>query len=173
MLAKLPPLVGVPLKYGVLGGILAGILVFTLYYIGRFPYVPVERTVLFAIFIFFAVKELRDYRLGGSLFFWQGLAAGIICYVTMALVAAFMIWLWGQWDDAYVNHYVTMVSNQLETNREEIEKQVGKEDLALQLEKLPSTTISDLALDYVLKSMFIGIFLTIVISVILRRQPKT
>ncbi len=170
---KVPVLVKVPVKYGLFGGVLAAILLATLFYIGRYPFVPVERTILFAIFIFFSLKELRDYNYGGSLYFWQGLIGGVICYMTMAITAGFLLWVWGQFSDSYLTHYVSAMTEQMTAGREELEKQVGKEAVELQLEKLPSTTIFDLAFDYVLKSMFIGIFLTIIISVILRRQPKT
>ncbi len=166
------PLVNVSVKYGVFGGILAGVLIFTLFYLGRFPFLPVERTILFAIFIFFALKEIRDYYQEGILHFWQGMMAGITCYIVMAVIASLMLFLWGQFTDEYLNQYIHVMTEQLETNRLDLEERVGKEALDLQLAKLPSTTILDLALDYLLKSMFIGIFLTIIISVILRRQPK-
>lgn len=167
------PLLRVPLRYGLFGGVLAFTLLLTLFYLGRFPFIPVERTVLFAIFIFFALKEYRDYHNGGILHFWQGMIGGIICYLSMAVLGAILLEIWGLISDAYLDGYIRIMSGQLEVNRTELEERVGKEALDLQLEKLPLTTITDLALDYVLKSMFIGIFLTIVISIILRRQPKS
>jgi len=147
-------------------------LLMTLFYLGRFPFLPVERTILFAIFIFFALKEVRDYHQDGILHFWQGMIGGVVCYVTMAVLAAVLLWIWGQVSDVYLANYVEVIGQQLENNRGELEERVGKEALDLQVQKLPLTTITDLALDYILKSMFIGIFLTIIISIILRRQPK-
>lgn len=169
---RFSPLVNVSVKYGVFGGILAGVLIFTLFYLGIFRFLPIERTILFAIFIFFALKELRDYHQAGILHFWQGMLGGIICYAIMALIASLILLMWGQFSDDYLLKYINEMTIQLESNRIDLEERVGKEALDLQLAKLPSTTIFDLAFDYLLKSMFIGIFLTIIISVILRRQPK-
>jgi hypothetical protein len=169
---NLSPLVRVPVKYGIFGGILAFILLFTLFFLGRFPFIPVERTLLFAVFIFFALKEYRDYYQEGFMHFWQGMMGGIICYVTMALIASLILVIWGQIDDAYLVQYIDVMTEQIETNRTDLEERMGKEVINNQLVKLPLTTTLDLAFDYLLKSMFIGIFLTIIISVILRRQPK-
>ena len=170
---KYPPLVTVPLKYGIFGGFLAAALLFTLYALGRYPFIPVERTILFAIFIFFGLKELRDYRQGGILHFWQGMIGGVICYAAMAMIGAVLLGLWGQFSDAYLNNYIVVMTQQMEASKADLIEQVGQSAYDVQLAKLPSTTISDLAFDYVLKSMFIGIFLTIIISIILRKQPKT
>ena len=49
---------------------------------------------------------------------------------------------------------------------------IGDEAIQKSLEILPTTTIFDLALDYFLKSLPYGIFLTIIISLILRRKPN-
>jgi hypothetical protein len=166
------PLVRIPVKYGFFGGILASILLLTLFYLGRYPFIPIERTLLFGVFIFFAIKEYRDFYGGGYLHFWQGMMGGIVSYLTMAVVASVFLVIWGMVNDAYLTHYILLMTEQLEANRVSLEERVGKEALALQLEKLPLTTMVDLALDYFLKSLFIGIFLTIIISVILRRQPK-
>ncbi len=171
-MASYPAHIRVPFRYGLFGGVLAAVLLFTLFYLGRFPLLPVERIVLFAIFIFFALKELRDYHQGGIMHFWQGMIAGIVCYLTMSVVAAALLWVWGQLSDVYLTGYIQSMTEQLESGRSEFEERVGKEALELQLKKLPLTTITDLAFDYILKSMFIGIFLTIIISIILRRQPK-
>lgn len=168
----LSPLVRIPVKYGLFGGILASVLLLTLFYLGRYPFIPIERGLLFAVFIFFAIKEYRDYFGGGYLHFWQGMMGGIVCYLTMSIVAALFLVIWGTVNDAYLTHYIALMMEQLESNRVNLVERVGKEAVELQLEKLPLTTMVDLALDYLLKSLFIGIFLTIIISVILRRQPK-
>jgi len=49
---------------------------------------------------------------------------------------------------------------------------VGENAYNRTLQKMPLTTSIDLALDYAMKTLLIGIPITIIISVLLRRQPK-
>ncbi|HZB13783.1 MAG TPA: hypothetical protein VE467_12175, partial [Chryseolinea sp.] len=52
-------------RYGAAAGILAFILLLVMYYVGRHPLLTSPfldfRILLFGIFIFFTLKELRDY----------------------------------------------------------------------------------------------------------------
>ena len=60
-------------RYGVVGGVLAFVLLLIMYYLGRHPLVTSPffdfRILLFGIFIFFTLKEFRDYEQGGVLYF--------------------------------------------------------------------------------------------------------
>ena len=172
------PLLRVPLKYGFFGAVLALIVMAVLFYFGTnhpqlFPVFLDFRILLFAVFVFFSIKEFKDIHNGGILHFWQGMIIGIVCYMTISLLVAVGIWIYGSAENEYVDRYVREISAVLESNREAIIEKVGQAAYDLQLETLPFTTISDLAVDYLLKSMFIGLLLTIIISVIFRRQPKT
>ncbi|MEJ2004258.1 MAG: DUF4199 domain-containing protein [Cyclobacteriaceae bacterium] len=175
---NIPPIVRVPLKYGFFGGLLAIIVLGFLFYFGSnhpqlFPVFLDFRILLFAVFIFFSIKEFKDYYQAGTLHFWQGMIVGITCYLSISIFVSIAIAVFGSVEEEYVDRYVSEISAVLSENSTAIIEKVGEESFRTQMEALPLTTVYDLAIDYLLKSMFIGLFLTIIISVILRRQPKS
>jgi hypothetical protein len=171
------PLIRVPLKYAFFGGILAFVLIVILHYFGSthpqlYPIFLDFRILLFGVFIYFSIREFKDVENGGILHFWQGMAVGILCYLGIAWLVALGIIGLGEIDPGYLERYISETTDILLSNKADVIEKVGEEAFNAQIEALPSTTIFALAVDYFLKSMFIGLFLTIIISVILRKQPK-
>ena len=171
------PLLKIPFRYGLLGGTVGSIAIAVLYFIGRHPFlIPVYfdfRIFIFAVFIFFCLKELRDYYQQGVLFFWQGMVGSYVFIVTSALIGSGFTWCFARWNAGFLPSYIEKLQQQMLGFREEIIRSVGAEAYNQQLNKLPSTSPMDLAGDYFLKSLIIGLFLAIIISVILRKQPQT
>lgn len=170
-------IIRVPVKYAFFGGIFALSVLLIIFYFGDthpqlLPIFLDFRILLFGVFIFFSIKEFKDVENGGILHFWQGMAVGIICYVGIAWLASLGLVGLGKLDPGYVQGYINEMSTILSENESAVIEKVGEEAYNAQMEALPSTTIFALAFDYFLKSMFIGLFLTIIISVILRKQPK-
>ena len=176
MFRKLPPLVGVPLKFGIAGSALIIILFVVLFYAGKHPLlisiVPVFRLVLIPLFVFTSIKEYRDYRNNQVLHFWQGLVIGFNCYFVIGSLTAILILIFSSIEPEFMNQYIDISTNQLINNKEQFISTVGEETYNRTLQKMPLTTSLDLALDYAMKTLLIGIPLTIIISVLLRRQPK-
>ncbi|HMQ00940.1 MAG TPA: DUF4199 domain-containing protein [Cyclobacteriaceae bacterium] len=174
---KLKPIARIPIKFGLMGGILAGLIMLVMYYMGRHPFLlsPLLdfRVVLFSLFIFFSGKEFRDYHQAGELYFWQGMATGIVCYLTIGIAGAIFLVLFGNLEPAFVTDYIEQATVQLIAGKEAMIDAVGTEAYETALARLPLTTITDLAGDYLIKSMVIGFFITVIISVVLRRQSKT
>jgi Protein of unknown function (DUF4199) len=171
------PLLKVPFRYGLLGGVIGSIVIVVLYFIGRHPFLlPVIfdfRIILIGVFIFFSLKELRDYHLQGVMFFWQGMIGSYVFIITSALMGSLFTWGFARWNAGFLPSYVEKLQQQMLSYKEEIITSVGIDAYNQQLAKLPFTSPLDLAGDYFLKSMIIGLFLAIIISVILRKQPKT
>ncbi len=144
---------------------------------GRHPFLlPVFvdfRIVIFAVFIFFSLKELRDYYQQGVLFFWQGMIGSYVVITTSALIASAFTWCFARWNAGFLPSYVEKLQQQMLGYKKEIITSVGMDAYNQQIAKLPFTSPMDLAGDYFLKSMIIGLFLAIIISVLLRKQPKT
>lgn len=167
----------IALRYGAIGGAIGSIALLVLFYMGRHPFLlPVIfdfRIILFAVFIFFALKEFRDYYQEGILYFWQGMVGSYVLIITSGGIGAFVTWIFASWNDRFISSYVQTLMEQFTKNAAELVERVGKEAYEQQLLRLPQTTAGDLAADYFLKSIIIGLFLTIILSVILRRQPKT
>lgn len=171
------PLLATPLKFGAIAGALGAVLDIGLYYIGRHPFlIPVFfdfRIFLFAVFIFVTLKELRDFRYGGILYFWQGLIGSFIFIAAFALIASTGIALFALIVPNFVSAYITLSLEQLKSLPPEVIAQIGKNVYDRNLQMLPATNGFDLALLYFMQSFMIGFFISVIISVILRRQPKT
>lgn len=169
------PLVKVPLKYGSIAGVLGALLVIGLYYLGRHPFViPVFldfRIFVFGVFIFFTLKELRDYWYGGVLYFWQGLIGSLLFTLMFALIASLGIVVFASIFSGFVADYITLTVEQLKSLPSEVIERIGKDSYERNLEMLPATNAFDLALLYFTQSLMISFFISIILSVILRRQP--
>ena len=83
------------------------------------------------------------------------------------------ILIFGTWiEPEFVTNFIQSSIDQIESAKEKISTAIGEDELTKILEILPSTTLFDLALDYFLKSLPYGLFLTIIISLILRKKPN-
>ena len=171
------PIDNVPLKYGSIAGALGALLVIGLYYLGKHPFL-IEiyldfRIFIFGIFVFFVLKELRDYVYGGVLYFWQGIIASFLFTLVYAVVASSLIALFGALVPAFVTDFIAISTEKLTLLKAEFIERVGKDAYESNLRNLPSTNAGDLAFHYYVQSFVIGTFVGIILSIVLRRQPKS
>ena len=163
-------------RYGAAAGILAFILLLVMYYIGRHPLLTSPfldfRILLFGIFIFFTLKEFRDYYQDGNLYFWQAMLGGWNVILIATIVTSILLWLFGVWDNGFVDSYIAQVTAYLKSFPKEDIDRIGKEIYERNLMALPATNIFDLIQTYFMQGIVIGFFVTIILSAILRRQPK-
>jgi hypothetical protein len=171
------PLVKISLRYGVLAGIIGSVLMVGLYYIGRHPFlIPVFmdfRIFLFGIFIFFTLRELRDVYQNGILYFWQGVFASFLFTLSYAILASVLLFLFIHFVPAFLADYISLSIEQLRALPADVIQQIGKDVYVSNLEMLPATRSRDLAFLYFSQSFMISLFISIILSVILRKQPKT
>jgi hypothetical protein len=170
-------MLAVPVRYGALAGIISIILFLILYYAGQNPFmIPAFldfRIILYPIILVFAIRDFKENKNGGTLHFWQGMSIGLLSVITGALIMALFILLFGGiFEPGLVQEYIRGMTEQIKTLDEEVIESVGREAIERSLELLPETRISDLALDYFIKSLPYGVFLTIIISLILRKKIR-
>jgi len=84
-----------------------------------------------------------------------------------------MLQIFGTIEKDFVTTYIDQVTAYLKGFTKEDIERVGKEIYERNLAELPSTNISKLTVTYFVHGLVIGFFVNIVLSVILRRQPKT
>ncbi len=130
------------------------------------------RILLFAVLIFFCLKEIRDFYQGGVLPMWQGVGSSLFFLVVTSIIAAIGILIFGALQPAFLANYISELTLQIQGLPEETVKQIGKDVLESNLKALPATNIGDLAGLYMWQSFVMGFFISVIISVILRRQPK-
>jgi len=170
------PLFKISARNGAVAGILSLVLAIILFYLGRHPLLVAPyldfRLFLFGIFIFFTLKEFRDAYQGGELYFWQGIiGAGIVVFIGNA-IAAFGLYIFGTLDSSFLALFIKQTTDYFHSfPKEEIER-IGKESFERNLAALPATDIASLSGTYFIHGIFIGFFVSIILSVILRKQPK-
>jgi len=169
-------LLRISLRYGTVGGILAFVLLLVMYYLGRHPLITSPfldfRILLFGIFIFFTLKEFRDYEQEGVLYFSQAMIGGFVVSAIATTITTILLQIFGTLVPEFVTTYISQVTAYVNSfSKEDIER-IGKELYDRNLASLPSTNISELTITYFVHGFVIGFFVNIILSVILRRQPK-
>ena len=163
-------------RYGAVSGILAFILLIISYYLGRHPMLisPLLdfRILLFGIFIFFALREFRDFYQEGLLSFAQGMLGALALVFVSSLITSFALTGFGMWEDGFVNMFISESLEYLKTFPKEDIKRIGKDIYQRNLDALPATNITALAKTYFVQGCVIGFFVSIIVSVIVRQQPK-
>jgi len=172
------PLLLVPVKYGFIGSLLIILGLLVLYYLGRHPLLlnPVldSRIPIYALIIFISFKIFKDQYNSGIMHFWQGMTMGMIAYIVMALGASLFIYIFSEISATnFLAEYVSIATDQLVTNKELFIETIGEKTYIATLAQLPTTQPIHLAVDYLLKSIPIGLFLTIILAVLLRRKELT
>ena len=167
-------MVRIPTRYGFLASILGAALVGVLFYFGRHPFlIPVVfdfRIVLFALFLFFAVREFRDLSNGGVLFFWQGMITSGIFILSYSLTVSTAILILGHIEPTFVTEYIRQFTEQARSYPDVAIERIGKETFERSLKELQSTSVIDMSILYFTQCWTIGFFVSIILSVILRRQ---
>src|SRR5688572_18489742 len=173
---KPSPLISIGLQWGALSGALTIVLVIAMYYIGRHPLMISPfmdfRILLLGVCIFFSLKELRDGHQKGALHFFQGMIASFIMVVVAATVASILLMAFCSIESSFIPSYVTAMTAYLKTFPPEDIARIGKDVYDRNLEQLPATNSKQIASLYFMQSLMIGFFVSIILSVILRKEPK-
>jgi hypothetical protein len=171
------PLFKVPLKFGLIAGVLGAVLVILLYFIGKqhpflIPFFLDFRMLLFAIFIYFQLKEIRDFHQQGELYFSQAILSSFIFILTYAILATAIIIAFGYARPDFITSFVAQFREQVSSWSAEDIQRVGKENIDRNLDALSSTNAFWMGYNYFKQCFWIGAIISIILSVILRRQPK-
>ncbi|NBP70267.1 MAG: DUF4199 domain-containing protein [Cytophagia bacterium] len=170
------PLVWVPLRYGAIASIIAFALVVVLYFGGRHPFlIPMYadfRIFLFGLFLFFSLKEFRDQYKQGVLYFFQGMVASYVFLLSFALLSASFIWVFAATNDEFVKEFIRLFIEQASTIPMEDIERVGKDNFERNLAGVSNTNAFEMAKNYFRQSLLIGFFISIIVTIILRKQPK-
>jgi hypothetical protein len=165
------------IRYGIAAGVLSAILLMVLYYAGKHPFLIVPyldfRIFLFGVFIFFSLKEFRDVYQGGVLYFWQALFGSFLVIIISTLISCTGLYIFGSVEEGFVASYIHAMTEYLKTFPPEQVERIGKEIYERNLRDLPSTNIATLVITHFAQGMMIGFFVSIILSVILRRTNPT
>lgn len=170
------PLFQVPLKYGAIASVIGILGVIGLFYMGRHPLVIFIlmdfRIILFAVFLFFSLRELRDLYQDGILYFWQALIVSSIFVTTFAIFVSTAMYVFALVVPEFLSLYIKEALEMAKAIPQEVIDQIGKDVYDRNLLTLPATNEFELSTKYFGQSLIIGTFISIILSVVLRRQPK-
>jgi hypothetical protein len=168
------PLFKVPAKFGVFGAAMIIIMFFIFHFSGSNPLTEMGFVDFFIIpiFLFFGIKEFKDSYNQKLLEYWEGMTAGFVVYITIAILTSLFIFLFINLSESdIVDNYIVNKLEILEDKKDGIIEEMGEETYLRSKEGITSISIFDITLDNFLKKTFIGLLLTIMIAVIMRRKP--
>lgn len=163
-------------RYGAVASVLSVSLMVAMFYLGRHPLMVAPfmdfRILLYGVFIFFSLKEFREYHQGGVLYFWQGMVGSFVVVATAAVIGSLLLRIFISFEGNFIPEYVNVMSEYLKGFPEEEINRIGKDAYDRNLEGLPATTGAQIAMLYLAQSFGIGLFISIILSVILRKQTN-
>lgn len=165
------------LKYGALCGAFLLIIFVLSDRFGSNPLINVGHLIfdlmIFGLFIFFAQKEFKAHVSQGVLHFWQGMTIGFVVYAAGALLFASALALYLFFFPEVVINYQEAATKLLHDNAEIYIPKMGEEQFARQLEEIKNVTKGTLVVNAAIKKILAGLFVTPLISIILRKHPKS
>lgn len=144
---------------------------------GGNPFVDFSH-LLFDVFIFgvfagFAMYEYKIYENRGFLKFWEGMSLGFLVYTPAALLFGLLLGAFFVFNpDALMEYKVAAQQFLLEDKEAFLEKYDETRFQQEQLE-IDQITATGLTINSILKKIISGFFVTPVISIILRKNPKS
>ena len=165
-------LVKIPFRYGLLGAAVVIFLFLVFYFLDLDPLVNIKviDMLILAIFIFFGLKDFRNRYNNRELHYWQGMTGGVITYLTIALLSAIFIYVMTVIiDPELTTNYIESRIALLKENRQTLVDTMDERTYLDAIKGVSETNPFDLALDDFLKKSIVGLFLTIIIAVILRK----
>ncbi|WP_075350631.1 DUF4199 domain-containing protein [Algoriphagus marinus] len=161
-------------QFGSLGGILS---LFAFFILSFFYVDPTNLTLLFGyvitpIAIFLAIKFFKEYSNGGYLSFAEGMSVGFVTYVLIGLVSAIGIWIILTISPSLFEQIKLSKFDVLEKGKETIISQVGENSFDATLVSIKEMSKLDVSINDGLWKIIPGLFFTIIISIILRKNPN-
>ena len=97
--------------------------------------------------------------------------ASAVLLIVMAIITYLGIWVLGSLDSGFVSEYIQTGFEQISNLSPDAEKQIGGPAIEEMRKILPETTVGWMARRYALQTFVFGTFISIIISIIIRRQP--
>lgn len=169
------PILKVPIKFGVFGALIIITMFFVFFFSDANPLIEIRMFDFFIlpIFIFSAIKEFRDGYNGLYMEFWEGMTVGFVTYITLAIVTSLFVFIFLSTEDGTIfNTYIDDRIEILESRKDGIVEEMGVSTYEESHKDITGTTIWDLTLDNFIKKTLVGLMLTIMISVLMRRKEK-
>ncbi len=159
-------------QFGALGGLLSGL---SFYVLSLFHSDPTNLNLVFGylitpITVFLAIKFFKDYSNDGYLSFSEGMSVGAVSFLLLAILSTGIVWGVLESFPSLFSAIQTAKWAALEKNKELIISQVGQASFEVTQTNLKSMTAWDVALNDGIWKILPGMFFSILISIILRKN---
>lgn len=128
--------------------------------------------VITPISLFLAIKFFKEYTNQGFLSFAEGMSVGFVTYLLIALISGIGIWIILLVSPVLFEEIKLSKLEVLKQNKETIIAQMGNDSFATALFSVQNMISWDLAFNDAIWKVIPGLFFTIIISVILRKNPN-
>lgn len=161
-------------KFGLLGGFLS---VMAFYVLSLLYPDPTNLNLLFGYFVvpvsvFLSIKFFKDGSNGGFLSFSEGMTVGFVTYLILGALSVVGIWLILSFSPELFEVIKVQKLTVLAESKDTIIAQVGDESFANTAESLEAMSPWDVALNDGLWKIVPGMFFSIIISIIFRKNPN-
>ncbi len=160
--------------YGIASGVFLIIIFYLSFRFGTNPFIDFKHlfvdAIIFSLFITFACLEFKRSQ-GGVLHFWQGMSIGFFVYAIASLVFMIFLGLYFNFEPELLDNYVSEALKFLEQRSDSYIEEFGEDQYESQVQTIQSITARDLTNTASIKKLIAGLFVTPVISIILRKQP--
>jgi hypothetical protein len=119
-----------------------------------------------------AIRFFKDYKNEGFLSFAEGMTIGAVTYVLLALLSVLGIWLILEGNTELFAAIQQAKGAVLEASQSAIVAQVGQESYDLTKANIQTMSPWDVALNDGIWKIIPGMFFSIIISIILRKNPS-
>lgn len=127
--------------------------------------------VITPISLFLAIKFFKEYTNQGFLSFAEGMSIGFVTYLLIALISGTGIWVILLISPVLFEEIKISKLEVLGQNKETIIDQMGENSFATTLISIQNMIPWDVAFNDAIWKVIPGLFFTIIISVILRKNP--
>ncbi len=161
-------------KFGALGGFLSIVSFFFLSFL--YPD-PTNLNLIFGYFLvpislYLSIKFFKEYSNGGFLSFAEGMTVGFVTFTIIGLLSALGIWLILQFSPDLFEVIKAQKIELLAENKEMILSQVGENSFLATEKSIQGLTPWNVSLNDGLWKILPGMFFSIIISIILRKNPN-
>ena len=161
-------------QFGALGGLMSGL---SFYVLSLFYSDPTNLNLIFGylitpITVFLAIKFFKDYSNEGYLSFSEGMSVGAVSFLLLTILSTGIVWGVIESSPSLFSAIQTAKWAALENNKEVIISQVGLASFEVTQTNLQGMTAWDVALNDGIWKIIPGMFFSIIISIILRKNPN-
>ncbi|MBN7817910.1 DUF4199 domain-containing protein [Algoriphagus pacificus] len=160
--------------FGLLGGIMGLISFIVLTFLREDPtnLNLIFGYVIVPISLYLALRYFKDYTNSGYISFAEGMSVGFVTYMFIALLSFVGIWLILNLSPDLFELIKASKVQALIESKETIVSQVGTESYDATLESVQNMVKTDIAINDSIWKIIPGLFFTIIISIILRKNPN-